>query len=239
MIDFYTGSSPNGVKILYALEEMGLPYKTIIVDIFGGAQFKSDFTKINPLAKIPAIVDHDGLGGKPITIFESGAILLYLAEKTGKFLSKDPAARYAALQWMMVQMTGIGPMGGQFVHYLRFAPKDIDNEYSLSRYRTQYRRFLDNMEQRLGEAPFLGGADLSIADFAMWPWARLISPMLGKEHVADYPKLADYVARIAARPAAVRAVAANDAIRAQMTTFEAASADQRDKVFGRGAYAQV
>jgi GST-like protein len=148
MIDLYGMGSPNVVKIFIALEEMGLPYKVIPVDVFGGAQFKAEFTHLNPSAKVPVIVDHDGPGGKPYTVFESGAILIYLAEKSGQFLSKDPVAKYDTLQWLMVQMTGVGPMFGQYVHFMRFAPKG--NEYALDRYRTQARRVLDVLEQRLG-----------------------------------------------------------------------------------------
>jgi GST-like protein len=122
MIDFYAMASPNVVKVYIALEEMGLPYTVHPVDVFGGAQFDAEFMRLNPSAKVPVIVDREGPGGKPYTVFESGAILLYLAEKTGMLLPKDAAARFDAIQWMMVQMTGLGPMFGQFVHFMRFAP---------------------------------------------------------------------------------------------------------------------
>ena len=235
MIDLYGMGSPNVVKIYLALEEMGLPYKAIPVDVFTGAQFKREFTKLNPSAKVPVIVDHEGPGGKPYTVFESGAILIYLAEKTGTFLPRDGAARYDALQWMMVQMTGLGPMFGQYVHFMRFAPQG--NGYSLDRYRTQVRRVLDVLEQRLGESPWLGGAAYSIADIATFPWARNVGTMLGKAVEQDYPRLMSWVATIASRPAVVRALAAVDDVRAKTTMFDKAAPDMLDRIFGRGAYA--
>ena len=173
MIDLYAMGSPNVVKIYIALEEMGLPYTVHPVDVFGEAQFDPEFLRLNPLAKVPVITDHDGPGGKPYTLFESGAILQYLAEKTGQFLPKDPIGRFDALQWMMVQMTLVGPMFGQFVHFMRFAPKG--NDYALDRYRTQARRALEALDTRLGVAPFLGGATYTIADIATFPCGRAMS----------------------------------------------------------------
>src|SRR3954469_21632231 len=126
MIDLYALTSPNVQKVFLMLEECELPYNTIKVDVWKGEQFKPDFLKVNPNSKVPAIVDHDGPGGKPYAVFESGAILMYLAEKTGKFLPKDQRARFDALQWMMVQMTGVGPAFGQYVHFKMFAPPGND-----------------------------------------------------------------------------------------------------------------
>jgi GSH-dependent disulfide-bond oxidoreductase len=234
MIDLYGMGSPNVVKIYIALEEMGLPHKVIPIDVFAGAQFKPEFTKLNPSAKVPVIVDHEGPGGKPYTVFESGAILLYLADKTGKFLPKDPVAKYDALQWMMVQMTGVGPMFGQYVHFVRFAPKG--NDYALDRYRTQVRRVLDVLEQRLAQAPYLGGAEYSIADIATFPWARNVGTLLGKEVEAAYPRLMAWVTTIAARPAVVKALAAVDEVRAKTTAFDKAAPQMLDKIFGRGEF---
>src|SRR6202012_509700 len=154
--------------IYIALDELGLPYTVHPVDVFSGRQFDPDFLKLNPMAKVPVISDSDGLGGKPITLFESGAILLYLAEKTGKLLAKDPVAKYEAIEWMMVQMTTLGPMFGQHVHFMRFAPQG--NEYAQSRYTTQVHRVLEVMEQRLQEKQWLGGAEYGIADIATFPW---------------------------------------------------------------------
>lgn len=234
MIDLYGMGSPNVVKVYLALEEMGLAYKAIPVDVFGGAQFDPAFLKLNPNAKVPLIVDHEGPGGD-YTVFESGAILLYLAEKTGKFLPKDMAARYDVIQWMMVQMTGVGPMFGQHVHFLRFAPPG--NEYAQSRYRTQALRVLDTLEGRLAEKPFLGGSEYSIADMATFPWARNVGPLFGKDVEAKYPKIMAWVAGIAARPAVVKALAAVDDVRAKTTAFDKAKPELLDKVFGRGSFA--
>ena len=141
MIELYGMGSPNVVKIYIALEELGLPYNVHPVDVFTGKQFDANFRKLNPMAKVPVITDSDGPGGKSCTLFESGAILLYLAEKTGKLLPKDMAAKYEAIEWMMVQMTTLGPMFGQHVHFVRFAPKG--NDYSQSRYTTQVHRVFE------------------------------------------------------------------------------------------------
>jgi GST-like protein len=235
MIDFYAMGSPNVVKIYLALEEMALPYKVILVDVFTGQQFDAAFTRLNPSAKVPVIVDHEGPGGKPYTVFESGAILLYLAEKTGRFLPQDPAGRYDAIQWMQVQMTQLGPMFGQFVHFMRFAPKG--NDYALSRYKTQVGRVLDVLEARLAGNAFLGGAAYSIADMATFPWARNVGTLMGQDTAAAYPKLMAWVATVAARPAVVKALAAVDDVRAKTTQFDKAAPDLLDKVFGRGSYA--
>ncbi len=149
MIELYGMGSPNVVKIYIALEELGLPYTVHPVDVFTGRQFDPAFLKLNPMAKVPVITDSDGPGGKPCTLFELGAILLYLAEKTGKLLPQDTAAKYAAIEWMMVQMTTVGPMFGQAVHFIRFAPPG--NDYSKSRYVTQVHRVFEAIDRRLGE----------------------------------------------------------------------------------------
>jgi len=235
MIDLYGMGSPNVVKIFVALEELALPYTVHPLDVFKGAQFEPAFLKLNPSAKVPVIVDSEGPVGRPYTVFESGAILLYLAEKTGKLLPRDPVGRYDAIQWMMVQMTGLGPMFGQFVHFMRFAPKG--NDYALSRYRTQVTRVLDVLEQRLGDKPFLGGAAYSIADIAVFPWARNVGTLMGKETEARYPHLMKWVATVAARPAVVKALAATDDIRTKTTQFDKAAPEVLDKVFGRGSFA--
>jgi GST-like protein len=233
MIDLYAMGSPNVVKIYIALEEMGLPYRVHPVDVFGEGQFSAEFLKLNPNAKVPVIVDGEGPAGS-YTVFESGAILQYLADKSGKFLAKDGRARYDALQWMMVQMTTIGPMWGQYVHFMRFAPKG--NEYSLDRYRTQVRKTLDVLEKRLGEARYLGGSEYSIADIATFPWARNTGALLGKEVEAAYPKTMAWVAGIAARPAVVKALAAVDDVRTKTTQFDKADEAAKDRLFGRGRY---
>ena len=234
MIDLYAMGSPNVVKIYIALEEMGLAYTVHPVDVFAEGQFSPDFLKLNPNAKVPVIVDGDGPGGKPYTVFESGAILQYLADKTGRFLAKDGAARYDALQWMMVQMTTVGPMWGQYVHFMRFAPKG--NDYSLDRYRTQVRKTLDVVEQRLGQAQYLGGADYSIADIATFPWLRNTGTLLGKGVEASYPRVMAWVAKIAARPAVAKALAAVDDVRTKTTQFDKAGEAEKDRLFGRGRH---
>jgi GST-like protein len=179
--------------------------------------------------------DYADPGGKPYTHFESGAILLYLAEKTGQFLPKDPVAKFDAIQWMMVQMTLVGPMFGQYVHFTRFAPKG--NDYSLDRYRTQVRRVLATVEERLGVVPFLSGQSYSIADIATFPWARGVGTFLGKPAEADYPKLMAWVGTINSRPAVTRALAAVDELRAKTTAFDNAGEGAKDRLFGRGHYA--
>jgi len=234
MIDLYAMGSPNVVKIYIALEEMGLPYQVHPVDVFGEGQFAPEFLKLNPNAKVPVIVDQDAAGGRPYTVFESGAILIYLADKTGQFLAKEGPARYDAIQWMMVQMTTVGPMLGQYVHFWRFAPKG--NDYSLDRYRTQARTVLNVLEKRLAEAPYLGGQSYSIADIATFPWARNVGTFFGKAAEADYPKLMAWAAGIGARPAVAKALAAVDEVRTRTTQFDKAGEAAKDRLFGRGRY---
>jgi GSH-dependent disulfide-bond oxidoreductase len=236
MIEFYAMGSPNVVKVYIALEEMGLPYNVHPVDVFNEAQFSPEFLKLNPNAKVPVIVDSEGPGGQSYTLFESGAILQYLADKTGKFLAKDGAARYDTLQWMMVQMTTIGPMWGQCVHFTRFAPQGEGNKYALDRYRTQVMKTLDVAEGRLAASPYLGGAEYSIADIATFPWLRVTGALFGQAVADKYPKVAGWVAGIAARPAVVKALVAVDDVRTKTTAFDKAGAGQMDRLFGRGQY---
>jgi len=235
MIELYGMGSPNVVKIYIALEELGLAYNVHPVDVFSGAQFDAEFLKLNPMAKVPVIVDPDGPGGNPITIFESGAILQYLAEKSGKLLPAGMAAKYQALEWMMVQMTTVGPMFGQFVHFLRFAP--AGNDYSKSRYATQAHRVTEAIDQRLASNAFLAGTEYSIADIATYPWIRNIPALLGAEAAAKYPNAMRWVKAIDERPAVKKALAAVDEVRARTTAFDKATAENLDKVFGRGQFA--
>jgi GST-like protein len=232
MIDLYALTSPNVQKVFLALEELELPYNTKFIDVWKGEQFTPDFIKINPNSKIPAIVDHDGPGGKPYAVFESGAILLYLAEKTGKLLSKDPRKRFDAIQWLMVQLTGVGPTFGQWTHFTLFAPKD--NEYSMSRYRTEMKRLYELLEKRLGEAPYLGGDEYSIADVATFPWTRNHDAQGVKW--ADNPNLARWFDAIAARPAVKRAL---DKVAQIKSAREVATDESKDRLFGRGRYARA
>jgi GST-like protein len=235
MIELYGMGSPNVVKIYIALEELGLSYNVHPVDVFTGKQFDAAFLKLNPMAKVPVITDSDGPGGKPITLFESGAILQYLAEKTGKLLPKDMAAKYEAIEWMMVQMTTLGPMFGQHVHFVRFAP--AGNDYSKSRYTTQVHRVLEVMDQRLASTHWLGGAEYGIADIATYPWARNIPALLGTDAAAKYPNLMRWVGVISERPAVKKALAAVEDVRARTTQFDKAQANDLDKMFGRGQFA--
>jgi GST-like protein len=234
MITLYGMGSPNVVKIFVALEELGLDYQIKPVDVFAGAQFNPGFAALNPLAKVPVIVDEEGPAGKPYTVFESGAILLYLADKTGKLLPQDKAQRFEAIQWLMVQLTGVGPMFGQFVHFYRFAPPGSD--YSVSRYRTQVRRLCEVLDRRLGEVAWLGGSEYSIADVATFPWGRAIGTFLPDVATA-YPNLKAWVDRIAAREPVKRALAAVSETSAKVTAFDKAAPEALDRMFGRGQFA--
>ena len=167
-IALYTWSTPNGRKISIALEEMGLPYTVHPIDIGKGQQFEAEFLKISPNNKIPAVVDPDGPGGQPISVFESGAILVYLAEKCGRFIPKDARARVACMEWLMWQMGGFGPMLGQAHHFRRFAKEKLP--YAIDRYTNEARRLYGVLDKRLGEAEYLAG-EYSIADMATLPWA--------------------------------------------------------------------
>lgn len=231
MIDFYVLTSPNVQKIFIMLEELELPYRTIKVDVFQGDQFKPEFLKLNPNGKIPVIVDHEGPGG-PFTVFESGAILLYLADKTGRFLPTDTVQRFEALQWLMIQLTGVGPMFGQLTHFKRFAP--ADNQYSLSRYQTEVLRLYDVLELRLGRSPYLGGPEYTVADIATFPWTRTHEWQGVKWD--DHPNLGRWFSAIAERPAVKRALAKIDAITSKRDT---AAPQDLDRLFGRGAFARA
>jgi GST-like protein len=167
-IDLYTWGTPNGRKVSVMLEECGLAYTVHKIDISKNDQFKPDFVAINPNSKIPAIVDSQGPDGKPISVFESGAILIYLAEKTGKFLPKDARGRIETIQWLMFQMGGVGPMLGQAHHFMKFAPVKI--EYGIERYGKETKRLYGVMDDRLAKVPYLAGAEYSIADIATYPW---------------------------------------------------------------------
>ncbi len=231
MIDLYALTSPNVVKIFIALEELALPYKVITVDVWKGEQFSPEFTRLNPNRKIPVIVDHEGPGGKLITIFESGAILLYLADKTGKLVPKDKAAYFDMMQWLMVQLTTMGPMFGQRVHFRRFAP--AGNDYSVSRYGTEVHRLYDLFEQRLAQRPYVGGDEYTIADIASFPWLR--NHVLLDVDVSNRPNLKRYIEKVGERPAVKQALAKVGAITSARDT---ATDDAKDRFFQRGKYAR-
>jgi GST-like protein len=170
MIDLYYAPTPNGWKISIMLEECGLPYTVIPVNLGKGDQFKPDFLKISPNNRMPAIVDHDGIDGLPVSVFESGAILMYLGEKSGKFFSQEPRNRVKILEWLFWQIGGLGPMAGQVSHFVNYAPNfPGDHSYSEKRYKDEYDRLLGIMNNILSEREYLAG-DYSIADMASFPW---------------------------------------------------------------------
>jgi len=199
MIELYTWGTPNGKKVSVMLEEIGLPYNVHPINIGQGDQFKPDFVAINPNSKIPAIIDTEGPGGRAIRIFESGAILIYLAEKAGKLLPRDPAARMETIEWLMFQMGGVGPMFGQAHHFLRQVKEP--NPYGAERYTKETRRLYGVMDTRLGKVDYLAG-DYSIADIATYPWVWRHE--WHKVDLAEFPNVARWFAAIAARPAVER-----------------------------------
>jgi GSH-dependent disulfide-bond oxidoreductase len=203
-IDFYTWNTPNGRKISVALEEMGLPYKTYPVNITKGEQRAADFLKLSPNGKIPAIVDPDGPGGEPVSIFESGAILLYLGEKTGKFLPKDLRKRIPVLEWLMWQMGGFGPMPGQVHHFIALE-NEQDRRYGLDRYMTETRRLYGVLDGWLASREFVAG-ELSVADFAIlgWAWRH----PRHKVDFKDFPNVGRWYDQLMARPGVKRGMEA-------------------------------
>jgi GSH-dependent disulfide-bond oxidoreductase len=229
MIDVYTWPTPNGHKIHIMLEELGLEYKVIPIDIGAGDQFTHDFLAISPNNKIPAIIDHDGPDGKPLALFESGAILFYLAEKTGKFLPVDPTGRYTTMQWLMFQMGGIGPMLGQAHHFRIYAPEKID--YAVNRYSNEAKRLYGVMDKQLGVTRFLAGNEYSIADIATFPWTRSWKNQ-GIE-LDEFPNVKRWFDEIAARPAVVRGLEVLASARRELTGDK-----QREVLFGAQQYAR-
>jgi GSH-dependent disulfide-bond oxidoreductase len=202
MIDLYFWPTPNGYKITWMLEEVGLKYNVIPVNIGAGDQFKPEFLKISPNNRMPAMIDSDGPGGKPISMFESGAILMYFAEKTGKLMPADTRGKYNVIQWLMFQMASVGPMLGQAHHFRRYAPEKI--EYAVDRYTNEARRIYGVIDKRAGEAPYLAG-EYSIADMATYPWLRTHN-WQGQD-LNDFPNLKRWYDSIEARPAVQRGLA--------------------------------
>ncbi|MFP6743152.1 MAG: glutathione S-transferase N-terminal domain-containing protein [Alphaproteobacteria bacterium] len=200
MIDLYTWPTPNGHKLHIMLEECGLEYNVIPIDIGAGDQFDPDFLKISPNNKMPAMVDHDGPGGAPYPMFESGAMLMYLAEKTGKFMPTEIKARYRVIQWLMFQMGHIGPMLGQAHHFRAYAPEQIP--YAVDRYTNEATRLYRVCEIRLAQSEHLAD-DYSIADMAVFPWLRSYERQ--GQDLADYPNLKRWFDAINVRPAVERA----------------------------------
>ena len=228
-IELYSWATPNGHKVHIMLEELGLAYNVHPINIGAGDQFEPAFLKISPNNKMPAIVDPEGPDGKPLALFESGAILIYLAEKHGKLLPSDPRGRYTALQWLMWQMGGLGPMLGQAHHFRNYAPERID--YAFNRYTNEANRLYRVLDKRLGEARFLAGDAYSIADIAAWPWTRYPDRQ-GVER-DELPNFKRWFAEIAERPAVKRGVEVLADLRS-----EGFDAKARDLLFGAGQYAK-
>jgi GST-like protein len=203
MIEVWTWPTPNGHKVHIALEELGLPYKAIPINIGKGDQFKPEFLAITPNHRIPAIVDPDGPGGVPLKLFESAAILIYLSEKTGgRLIPTDLIGRYICLQWMMFQMGGTGPMFGQYNHFANYAAEKIP--YAIERYQNEVKRLHRVLDKRLGEAEYLAGADYTMADIINFPWIR--NPDRRNIDLAEYPNVKRWHDAIASRPAVQRGV---------------------------------
>ena len=219
MHDIYFWTTPNGYKVLLFAEEAGIPYTIKPVNIGKGEQFNPEFLKISPNNRMPALVDHAPKSGKgPISVFESGAILLYLAEKFGRFIPSDLNGRVEVLQWLFWQMGGLGPMAGQNHHFARYANEKIP--YAITRYVNETNRLYGVLNKRLGEAQFLGGAEYSIADIACYPW--IVPHEAQGQRLEDFPALRDWFEAIRARPATVRAYEKGAAVSTQSTMTEEA-----------------
>ena len=229
MIDVYTWPTPNGHKVHIMLEECGLPYKVHAINIGKGDQFKPEFLKISPNNKIPAITDSDGPDGQPFALFESGAILLYLAGKTGRFLGKTDREKYNTLQWLMFQMGGVGPMLGQAHHFRIYAPEKI--EYAYNRYTNEAKRLYGVIDKQLQQTEWLAGDEYTIADIATFPWLRSWKNQ-GIDW-EDYPHAKRWFDTIAARPAVERGVAVLADARKPLHDDKA-----KEVLFGATQYAQ-
>ena len=204
VLQLYSLPTPNGVKVSIMLEEIGLPYEPHLVNFQTNDQLSPEFISLNPNNKIPAIIDPNGPNGQPLPLFESGAILLYLAEKTGKLLPQDPALRYQAIQWVMFQMGGIGPMFGQVGFFVKFAGKEFEDKRPRDRYLAESRRLLGVLDRHLEGKTWMLGDEYSIADIAMFPWVRNLVESYGAGElvgIADFHHLNRVVAAFVARPA--------------------------------------
>ncbi len=228
MIDLYFWTTPNGYKPLLFLEETGLPYTIVPVDISKGEQFDPEFLCVSPNNRIPAIVDHaPAAGGAPLSVFESGAILLYLAEKTGRFLPSDVAGRTEALQWLFWQMGGLGPMLGQNLHFAAYAPVKLP--YAIDRYVKETERLYAVLDARLADRAFVAGDDYTIADMAIYPWILRLERE--DDHLDRFAHLKRWVHAVGARPATHRAYEKGKAINTTPTITE----NSKALLFGRGA----
>ena len=228
MIDVYYWPTPNGHKITMFLEESAEPYRIVPVDISSGAQFKPEFLAISPNNRMPAIVDHapEG-GGAPISVFESGAILVYLAEKTGHLLPRDIRGRKTVLEWLFWQVAGLGPMAGQNHHFGRYAPEKVP--YAIERYVNETNRLYGVLDRRLADQPYLAGEAYSIADIASYPW--IVPWELQQQTLADFPSLRRWFDAIAVRPATKRAYARGNDYKSSPVVTE----ESRKVLFGQTA----
>ncbi len=229
MIDLYTWSTPNGHKLHIMLEETGLDYRLIPVDIRNGEQFEPEFLRISPNNKIPALIDNDGPGGEPMPLCESGAMLIYLAEKTGRFLPGETRPRLRVLQWLMFQMAHIGPMLGQAHHFHEYARQEVN--YAIARYGNEAKRLYRVLDKRLGETPYLGGDDYTIADIATFPWLR--QPAKQGVEITNYANIRRWFDEISERPAVKRALSV---MKEQPVNTDDTKA--WDILFGAGQYQQ-
>ena len=227
MIELYTWPTPNGHKVHIMLEELGLKYNVHPVNIGAGDQFDPAYLKLNPNNKMPTIVDTEGPNGKPFTVFESGAILIYLAEKHGKFMPKDPAGRSTVIQWVMFQMGGIGPMFGQAHHFRNYAPEKI--QYAIDRYTNEAGRLYGVVDRRLGDVEYLAG-DYSIADMAAYPW--MLNPERKGQSADDFPNVKRWLDAIGKRPAVERGMKVLAERRSNITDDKKA----REILFGAAQY---
>lgn len=223
-IDVWSWPTPNGHKVHIALEELELPYRVVPVNIGKGEQFQPEFLAITPNHRIPAIVDPEGPDGEQVRLFESGAILIYLAEKAGRLIPADPVARYTCLQWLMFQMGGVGPMFGQYNHFASYAPEKLP--YAIERYGNEVRRLHRVLEKRLSASAFLAGDAYSIADIATFPWIR--NPDRRGIDLAEFPSVKRWHDAIAARPAVQRGVS----VLAENQRSGPMSDAEREQLFG-------
>jgi len=224
-IELYYWPTPNGKKITIFLEEVGLPYNLMPVDITAGEQFDEEFLRISPNNKMPAIVDSEGPDGEPISVFESGAILLYLAEKTGRFMPSSPRQRYEALQWLMFQIGSVGPMLGQAHHFRGYAPEEIP--YAIERYTNEAARLYGVMDRRLSEVEYFAGDEYSIADMAIYPWVA--SHERQGQKIEDFPNLRRWYEAMGKRPAVRRAMEVGEELRRPIEDLDE---EARDVLFG-------
>ena len=224
-INLYYWPTPNGKKVAIFLEETGLPYDLVPIDITAGDQFDEEFLRISPNNKMPAIVDPEGPDGEPISVFESGAIMIYLAEKTGKFWPTSPREKYIALQWLMFQMAHVGPMLGQAHHFRGYAPEKLP--YAINRYTNEAARLYRVMDARLSETAYFAGEGYSIVDMAIYPWTA--SHERQGQSLTDYPNLRRWYESVESRPAVQRAMEGGGGLRRRI---EDLAEEARDMLFG-------